>query len=143
VMSGMDWISSPETQLMSRALDGLYMRHQAYSSNLANCDTPGYKHQDIRFNEMMQQAMEGSSGSGELAMQSTRAGHQNAANTQDNDNIWTAQRQFWYRLDDNSVDVEKEMVSLARNTEKFLALSKMQAKKFQGVKSLISSLGTV
>lgn len=45
--------------LVSRAMDGLAVRHRVIASNLANQTTPGYKRRDVTFEDQLERAMKG------------------------------------------------------------------------------------
>ena len=41
----------------TRALDAYALRHQTISNNLANINTPGYKRQEVRFEDQLAGAL--------------------------------------------------------------------------------------
>ena len=45
------FFSSPNSDLISKTLDGLQARHQAILSNVSNAETPGYKRQVVDLEE--------------------------------------------------------------------------------------------
>ncbi len=52
----MNWLETPTMQRLEHYLDLVTFRHELVSSNLANVDTPGYRTQDIDFEEEMRRA---------------------------------------------------------------------------------------
>jgi flagellar basal-body rod protein FlgB len=52
----MNWLETPTVQRLEHYLDLVSFRHELVSSNLANVDTPGYRTQDIDFEEEMRRA---------------------------------------------------------------------------------------
>jgi flagellar basal-body rod protein FlgB len=52
----MSWLESPATQRLEHYLDLVTFRHELVSSNLANIDTPGYRTQDINFEDEVRRA---------------------------------------------------------------------------------------
>ena len=52
----MDWLETPSMQRLEHYLDLVTFRHEIVSSNLANVDTPGYRTQDINFEQEMRRA---------------------------------------------------------------------------------------
>lgn len=52
----MNWIESPTMQRVEQYLNLVTMRHELISSNMANVDTPGYRTQDIDFENEMRRA---------------------------------------------------------------------------------------
>lgn len=94
-------------------------RHEALSSNLANVNTPGYKRKDVDFNLVLDEQM------GLSASRSTETGSERA--NQGNS----------LRLDGNSVDLEKEVMSIAETELRYQALTDMTASTFAGLKNVI------
>jgi flagellar basal-body rod protein FlgB len=52
----MNWIETPTMQRLEHYLDLVTFRHELVSSNLANVDTPGYRTQDIEFENEVRRA---------------------------------------------------------------------------------------
>ena len=151
----MDLISSLTTDVVSKALDGLSKRHVAIASNLANVDTPGYHRQHVQFEEQLKQAIVKQTGQSqysnqvvsnetELSMRATRAEHFSNAPASEVSTVqpqMTEDTDLMYRNDANSVDIEAEMAQLAKNTQRFIALSSLQSRTLKGLKSVINSSG--
>jgi flagellar basal-body rod protein FlgB len=152
----MDLITSLTSQVMNKALDGLSKRHKAIASNLANVDTPNYKRRDVSFEGALNHAIREAKSHGvssrkqasnddPLPMQVSRAEHfpiGNAASSIDDVNPAISETEnLEFRLDGNSVDVETEMVQLAKNTERFNALAKMESGYFKGLRAVITGGG--
>lgn len=151
----MDLISSKTTETINKALDGLMVRHQAISSNLANIDTPGYKPVRVAFENQLKAALQqehskstafkGHAGHNlEIAghgflMKQTNSKHlgykpqtlQGIAPTTYKDSAIT------YRNDGNGVDVDVEMTNLAKNTMQYEALATLQRKNYTLLKDVI------
>lgn len=150
----MDLITTLTSQVMNKALDGLSKRHQAIASNLANVDTPHYKRRDVSFEGALGKALEDAKQSGRpaqrrpasndepLAMQATRPGHipldNGAASVSGVPVQVTETEDLAYRSDGNSVDVETEMVRLAENTQRYMAVSSLQSRSLRGLRSIIT-----
>lgn len=152
----MDLTSSMSIEVVAKALDGVAMRHTAITSNLANVDTPHYRRQLVSFEESLKQA---------IATEKAKSAPESQRKQVSNDETLSLKRvnpyhigtdpayssirdvapqinetrPWQYRNDQNSVDIETEMVQLAKNTQKYLALSEMEKRLFQGLKSVISS----
>lgn len=150
----MDWIASFTSDVVGKSLDGLALRHTAIASNLANVDTPGYKKKDVSFEDQLRAAMEARQADGPaqarndrpLPMRASRPAH--LALDAVPDSLAQVQPQMserdqdTFRNDGNGVDVEGEMVSLARNTERYLALSNLQSRIFRSTRTVISNAGS-
>ena len=52
----MNFLETPTMQRVEHYLDLVTFRHELVSSNLANVDTPGYRTQDINFDDEMRRA---------------------------------------------------------------------------------------
>jgi len=54
----MNWLETPNMERLEHYLDLVAFRHELVSSNLANVDTPGYRTQDINFDDEMRRAQQ-------------------------------------------------------------------------------------
>jgi flagellar basal-body rod protein FlgB len=153
----MDLMTSLTSQVMNKALDGLSKRHKAIASNLANVDTPHYKRRDVSFEGALSHAIRDVKGQGalgrrqasndeQLPMRVSRGEHipigHSAASIEDVNPAISETQDMEYRMDGNSVDVETEMVQLAKNTERFNAVAKMESGYFRGLRSIITGGGS-
>ncbi len=146
----MDLVSSFTNKVVNKALDGSSVRHTAIASNLANVDTPGYQKKRVSFEDQLQTAIDvhhdnntqSASNGQKLQMKATQSGHISNGVTINNINDVTPQMEesenLQYRNDKNSVDVETEMVSLARNTQRYIALNNVQGRLMRSTRSVIS-----
>lgn len=148
----MDLITSLTTQAMNKAMDGLSKRHQAIASNLANVETPNYRRRDVNFEGALDRAIQTANQQGahgrqasnneSMVLRTTRDGHIAMGQTESTvDNVpleVTEIKDQKYRTDGNSVDVENEMAQLAKNTQRFVALSNMQSRNVKSLRSVIS-----
>jgi len=156
----LDFISSDTIEITTMALDGLSKRHKVISSNIANAETPGYIRQEVSFENQLkniitaQNAKEmvkasNSQGGLSLSPQSINAlisGMQPSGsgsfltaknsygsfNPQVNNDTASPEIQ-----DGNNVNVEKEMVELAKTGMRYNILSELQGKKFRGYNEII------
>ena len=153
----MDLITSLTTQAMTKAMDGLSKRHQAIASNLANVETPNYRRRDVNFEGALQFAIHNArhesspmgrqaSNSEALTLKTTQPGHIAIGNTDSSiDDIEpeiSETQNMKYRNDGNSVDVENEMAQLAKNTQRYVALSNMQSRSLKSIRSVITGGGS-
>lgn len=141
---------------MNKSLDGLSQRHKAIASNLANVDTPNYRRRDVTFEGALEKAIQANqdqssaksrpaSNDEPLAMRATRPEHIGMGNLfQTVDQIQpevVESEDVQFRNDGNSVDVETEMVQLAKNTERYTAIANLQGRSIKGLKSVIDGGG--
>ena len=97
--------------VLDKAADASWMRQEAISNNIANVNTPGYKRQDVAFEDSLQEA--------DLRIRS-----------------YTDSSGFSYRLDGNNVDIDTENAALARNQLKYNALVDSINHEFSMIKAV-------
>jgi flagellar basal-body rod protein FlgB len=121
------------------ALDGLALRQQVISRNLANVDTPGYQAQSVTFESALQSAQAAASPSAaavQLAV--TKPGHLLGVETQAREPVAVALRQGGTeRADGNNVDVDVELTQMAETGVRYQAFTQLLTKKYQDLRSII------
>ena len=98
------------------------------ANNLANVNTPGYKRQDVQFEEKLAHALD----------QRRGPCAKTCLPLPDIQPIVTTQGATSERSDGNNVDVEQENVNLAVNTLRFETLTQSVGGYFTGLKSVIN-----
>lgn len=110
------------------AMNGLSARHAALSDNIANVNTPGYKRQEVAFEDTLKRALDGSrsstNGSAALMGFTPQAFRDNGKSG---------------RADGNNVDIEREMVQLTDNELHYNTLAQIVGGFFSGLKTVINS----
>jgi flagellar basal-body rod protein FlgB len=123
-----------QTKLLEKALDATWLRNEAISQNIANVDTPGYKRKSVAFEEYLSEAESGLKGIrtdkrhipiGERDVDSIEL-----KVSEDNQSLSM-------RLDGNSVDIDSEMASMAKNTIQYNTLIQGLDAEFKKIKSAI------
>ena len=114
------------------ALDGISLRQQAISRNIANIDTPGYKAQPVDFQETLARIVDNA---GTLPMKIT-----------DEDHMTTAESDLFMstslrpggtlRADENNVDIDTEMADMSEAGIQYQAISQAISKKLLLLKTL-------
>lgn len=125
-------------QIAERAMDLRARRHELILSNIANADTPNYKAFDLHVEEALAQQAPGKSTN--VQLQQTDPKHLSAggAVTYDAEPYQLEiSSQATLRGDGNTVDMDREMSSLAANQLQYKASAQIIAKKFQGLKNVI------
>jgi flagellar basal-body rod protein FlgB len=153
----MDLITSLTTQVMNKALDGLSRRHKAIASNLANVDTPNYRRRDVSFEGALQHAIMQTKGQTlgngravsndePLLLRTTQKEHISNGQIYNSVNDVRPEisevNDMQYRTDGNSVDVETEMAQLAKNTQRYIALSNLEGRVLKSMRSVITGGGS-
>jgi flagellar basal-body rod protein FlgB len=116
--------------VLDKAADASWMRQEAISNNIANVNTPGYKRQDVAFEDSLQEAISNSR---------YRSTDEKVANLSKADlriRSYTDSSGFAYRLDGNNVDIDTENAALARNQLKYNALVDSINHEFSMIKAV-------
>ncbi|WP_101696791.1 flagellar basal body rod protein FlgB [Clostridium minihomine] len=100
----MDWLNSISTTLLTKDLDGLWLRQRAISGNLANWETPGYKSKNVSFEEELQKSL----------AQSVQKKSDFVKLIDSTQPTVTVSEELSQRLDGNNVDLEQQNVEFAR-----------------------------
>jgi flagellar basal-body rod protein FlgB len=120
------------TRAAKVALEGLSLRQQAISRNLANIDTPGYHAQTINFEKTLQHLL-GHGGS--LPLRITDASHQ-LSSEQGMRLSLSARAGGTLRADQNNVDVDVEMTEMSETGIQYQAVSQAISQKLLLLKTL-------
>ena len=115
------------TNVIDKAADAAWIRNEAISNNIANVDTPGYKRQDVNFEEQLRKAMKNSR---------YRSIDERVANVdleRLNPITYRDHSTLSYRLDGNNVDIDTENVELASNQIRYQGLTDTLSKHFEGL----------
>lgn len=114
------------TDCLRSGLRATSLRNEIIANNIANADTPGFKVSEVRFEDILASALS----SGDLELKTTRPGHlrRRGAAAAMVDPVIAVSEDASYRLDENNVDIEAQMVALSRNSLQYYTLvSKVNA----------------
>lgn len=115
--------------VLGKAADASWIRNELIANNMANDDTPGYKRQDIDFEDALKQALQSADGTSmDAKVAHLRKGSLDVK-------PYTDHGDFSYRLDENNVDMETEQVQLAANQIRYQALISSINQDFSNLKS--------
>ena len=132
--------NSSNFNYLPRAMTAASMRHEVVSHNLANVNTPNYRKSVLEFEELLAREIYGDEPDGKLAMSRTHDNHLPVAPLpfhatptifQDNTTIM--------RTDDNNVDIDIEMATLAKNQLYYNALVTEFGSHVMRLKNIITS----
>ncbi len=114
------------------ALDGLSLRQQVISRNLANIDTPGYQAQTVDFQETLSRLVETNN---LIPLTLTDEDHLTTAEAS---NLQTVSLRPGgsYRADQNNVDIDVEMADMSEAGIQYQAISQAVSKKLLLLKTL-------
>ena len=115
--------------VLSSAANASWLRNEAISNNIANATTPGYKRQDVAFEDALARELHGASArnmDSHVAAVSLR---------RLNVGTYTDAASFSYRTDGNNVDIENENVFLAQNQLKYMGLLNSISSEFENLQN--------
>lgn len=146
-----DLISSQVSRVLEKALDGVSKRHTAIAGNIANAETPGYNAINLEFEDNLKQAIDA-----ENASASNRQKMQMGQMRTSNDKHFNpgsfvthgAHSQnmiervsFDYTQKNKGVDIESQMAYLTKNSMQYSALTRLEGRAFNALRSVIKSSG--
>lgn len=117
--------------VLGKAADASWQRHELLSNNLANDDTPGYKRKDIDFESQLRRAL----GNSRYETVDSKVSH--VTSTELEARVYTDSANFSYRLDGNNVDIDTEGVELASNQIKYNGLIGSINQEFSNLKMVM------
>ena len=117
--------------VLGKTADASWMRNDIIANNLSNVNTPGYKRQDIDFEEQLRKAL----GNSRYESVDAKVTHLNRAEL--TPRVYTDAANFTYRLDGNNVDIETENVELASNQIKYQGLIQCVNQEFSNLQMVI------
>ncbi|MFO7727206.1 MAG: flagellar basal body rod protein FlgB [Desulfonatronovibrio sp.] len=126
-------------QITSKVMDMRLERQNVVSSNLANINTTGYKARRVEFEEKLQAAL---NLDGKGKMDRTNESHLPSKFTPGSFNsefIKSIEPRVYQGED--TVDLDKEMAIMAKNTLMYNALTGIISKSFNGIKTAITEGG--
>ncbi len=127
------------TRLYEHALDVRSGIHETIASNLANEETPGYKSRTLPFRETLSALL---AGQGEVVPVITNPRHMALYDPEGNIFHHTIKLDEGAGLDDNTVNLEKEMTVMAENTLLYMAVNQFLDGRFEGWKRAIEGGGS-
>ena len=133
-------MNSPTMDYMQRGLAAANLRQEVISDNIANVNTPKFKRSDVVFESLLAKELGLDDDKKKLKMVRTNDRHlpmappdsRAAARIQLDDSTTM-------RVDDNNVDIDAEMASLAKNQIYYSAMAKKIGGYIQSVKTVITS----
>jgi flagellar basal-body rod protein FlgB len=125
--------------VLKRALDAYADRSRVHAENVANVETPGYRSQEIRFEDDLRLALRTD---GSHRMAATNERHIGA------DSRWPQGRPVarnpvsaWNGNGVNDVDIDREMADIADNTLRYTVAAELVSRAYQGMRDAIRGRG--
>ena len=116
-----DWFGSLDK--LGRGLDAAWTKNEVISGNIANVDTPGYKRRVVEFGNLLEEA--------------TTNLKSDKANSTPGVKITIDNSTDSLRTDGNNVNIDTEMVELAKNSIYYNLLSQKVSGEIQKIESAI------
>src|SRR5262245_4261297 len=127
------------SEIMHKALDGLSARERVTAHNLANADTPGYRAQEVHFEDRIKARLKAMT-EGSLDLAQTNQRHLSL--NDDSAPVYSVHELIGrMRNDHNGVDLEQEVTRMAQAQMSYNAVSQQLAGSFAGLKFVISEGG--
>ena len=117
--------------ILDKAADASWTRENLIANNLANVDTPGYKRQDLEFEELLKNEL----GRTQYVSLDKKIREVNLNRLKPT--VFTDYAGYSYRLDENNVDIDVEQVELASEQIKYQALTQSITSEFQRLQTVI------
>ncbi len=114
-------------------LDGLSLRQQAISRNLANVDTPGYQAETVNFEDTLKHLV-GQDRS--IPLETTNSAHLLPTSQEPTGFSITHRQGGSFRADQNNVDVDVEMTDMSETGIQYQAVSQTISQKLLLLKAL-------
>ena len=119
--------------VLDKAADASWIRENAIANNVANVDTPGYKRQDVDFQDILERKLKSTK------YTSLQDADNNVPLDQLNSRVYTDYGSYSYRLDGNNVDIDTENVELASEQLRYQTLTTTMSLEFSRLKSAMTT----
>lgn len=128
---------SLNTSILNRGLDTATLRQQVYSNNLANVNTPGFKRDEVVFEQELRRALHGPQ---PIPANRTHEDHlkfKGEISVMDAKPGIFLEKDTFSRNDKNNVDIDEEMANLTKNELMFNAISELTKVNFKVIRDVI------
>lgn len=117
--------------VLDKACDASWTRNSVISNNIANVDTPGFKRQDVQFEDYLMNEV----GYTDSLDDEVADAHLDCLKG----TTYTDYATVSYRLDGNNVDIDTENAELAKNQIKYYTMLDSVSQEFNRLKSVIKT----
>ena len=131
-------MNSPEFNYLGRGMKAANLRQEVISNNIANVNTPNFKKSDVVFESLLARELN-LDGSGKLKMVRTHDRHLPVGMDSQAAGQIVQQNTTTMRVDNNNVDIDVEMASLAKNQIYYNTMVKELGSYITRVKNTITS----
>lgn len=113
------------------ALNYASQKQKVISNNIANADTPNYKAKSVSFSKMLKSEMNDS-----FSANKTDSRHIDFSKSENSNGVYV-NKNVSYNHNENSVDIDQEMSSLAMNQIYYNAVTDRINRKLQSLQNVI------
>ena len=110
--------------VLDRAADASWTCETVIGNNIANVDTPGYKRQDVAFEDVLKRELKSSK------YDTLQKAVDNVSLNKLEGRTYTDYASYSYRLDGNNVDIDTENVELASEQLRYQTLTSAVSNEF-------------
>ena len=118
--------------LLDKAADASWTRKTVIDNNIANVNTPGYKRQEVNFEDTLQRALKDY----QYESLDSKVDHLDLSDL--NAETFTDYANYSYRMDGNNVDIDVEQSESASEQIKYEAITSSISSEFARMKAVIS-----
>lgn len=117
--------------VLQKTADAAWIRNDVIANNISNATTPGYKRQDVAFEDELSKALRHS------RYKSMDAKVADLKVNRLKPRTYTDSANYSYRMDGNNVDIETENVTLAANQLKYNGLIECLNQEFKNLQAVM------
>ena len=140
----MSLVSDKTSMVLDEALSLRFRRQQLLVGNIANIDTPNYHPVDLAFEGMLERALDATDAANEtpLEFQQTHANHiEGTIKSSGKAAEVIVRRDVTNSLDDNGVDLDKEMAHLVENSTSYQTILEVTRRRFAILTEILATMG--
>ena len=113
--------------VLESAMQAAALRNEVINNNLANAETPGFKKKTVLFEESLRKALDAVPDIRNADLSRVRA------------LVRLEHSRYSYRVDENNVDIEQEMVALYQNSIKYDTLADGVANNYKRINLVLNA----
>lgn len=120
---GVKGLFNANFQIIKTGMDVAMLRQNVHAQNVANAETPGYKRKYVVFEELLKESMR-------LQLTTTDTEHLQATQQLAQPRI-EQEKNFFYKNDENGVDIDYEIAQMTANGLRYEVLSRLMSKNIE------------
>lgn len=117
-----------QNDILGSAMQAAVVRSDIINNNIANADVPGFKKKTVSFEKYLREKLDIYGATPEMGLEKIKPVIQVTHGKSD------------YRIDENNVDIESEMVDLYQNSAKYDVLASGVINNYKRINSVFSGI---